>query len=103
MTESSQQLRSQYRTDRNLNARIALHADYSTNPYGWSRWVFDRIDLPASARIVELGCGPASLWTGNDYRIGAGILMTPTVFSLPIDIKPMGRMLNHADPVSSVF
>ena len=33
-------LEEQYRTDANLNARIALHARFSTNP-GWSQWLFD--------------------------------------------------------------
>jgi ubiquinone/menaquinone biosynthesis C-methylase UbiE len=81
MSESPEQLRTQYRTDRNFNARIALHADYSTNTYGWQRWVFDRIGLPETARILELGCGPGELWRSNQARIGRGWRLLLTDFS----------------------
>lgn len=81
MSESPEQLSTQYQTDRNLNARIALHADYSTNTYGWQRWVFDRIELPETAHILELGCGPGDLWRNNQGRIGRGWRPLLTDFS----------------------
>jgi SAM-dependent methyltransferase len=62
-------LSDQYRDAANLNARIGLHKRFSTNPYGWLHWVFDRLDLPADARILELGCGPGGLWSENGGRI----------------------------------
>ena len=62
-------LSDQYRDAANLNARITLHLRFSTNPYGWMRWVFDRIDLPPACRILELGCGPGGLWSENSGRI----------------------------------
>lgn len=73
----------QYASDRNLNARIALHADYSTNPYGWTRWLFDYLvdALPGTARMMELGCGPAGLWTANAARIPSGWSLTLSDFS----------------------
>ncbi len=75
-------VREQYRDDQNLNARIALHARFSTNPYGWSRWVFDHlVDLPEHARILELGCGPGDLWSANRARIPSGWELTLTDFS----------------------
>lgn len=64
-------LEEQYRTDANLNARIELHARFSTNP-GWGRWLFERElgDAPAETRILEVGCGPATtLWGANLDRI----------------------------------
>ena len=55
------------------NARAELHRRFSANPYGWNRWVFDALEkLPAQARILELGCGPAHLWADNAGRIPAG-------------------------------
>ena len=78
MTPSNDDVRTQYQDDRNLNARIALHAQYSTNPYGWQRWVFDHIDLPATAHVLELGCGPGGLWTANRERVPEGWRMTMT-------------------------
>jgi SAM-dependent methyltransferase len=59
----------QYRDSSNLDARIVLHKRFSTNPYGWDRWCFDRFDLPKNARSLELGCGPGSLWLENAARI----------------------------------
>lgn len=53
----------QYRDSSNLDARAAIHQRFSTNPYGWFHWVFDRlVSLPENARILELGCGPGYLW-----------------------------------------
>ena len=48
---SQNNIRKQYQTDKNLNARIALHRNFSTNTYPWFRWVFDHYDFPADARI----------------------------------------------------
>ena len=74
-------LHQQYQTDANLNARIALHQNFSTNSYPWHRWVFDHLALPANAHILELGCGPADLWRENVDRIPAGWNITLTDFS----------------------
>jgi SAM-dependent methyltransferase len=62
----------QYAQAGNLNARIRLHRDFSTNTYGWQRWVFDHLTLPPSARVLELGCGTAALWQENQGRVPAG-------------------------------
>src|SRR5688572_9887268 len=60
----------QYRDSTNLNARVVIHQRFSTNPYGWFNWVFDRLaKLPGDARILELGCGHALLWKENASRI----------------------------------
>lgn len=74
-------LRQQYQTDANLNARIVLHQNFSTNSYPWFRWVFDHYNFPADACILELGCGPADLWRENADRIPAGWDITLTDFS----------------------
>ena len=63
----------QYRDASNLDARVVIHQRFSTNPYGWFRWVFDHLlRLPQNARILELGCGHANLWKENEDRIPAG-------------------------------
>ena len=66
----------QYRDDSNLRARIELHRRFSTNPEPWHRWVFDRFDFPAEARILEVGCGPGELWLQNRDRIPEGWRLT---------------------------
>jgi ubiquinone/menaquinone biosynthesis C-methylase UbiE len=55
----------QYRSASNLEARIALHRSFGTNPYDWQLWVFDQLELEPGMQILEMGCGPASLWRGN--------------------------------------
>jgi ubiquinone/menaquinone biosynthesis C-methylase UbiE len=67
----------QYRDSSNLDARVTIHKRFSTNPYGWMIWVFDRLlKLPEDAKILELGCGPGYLWMENSERIPAGWRIT---------------------------
>lgn len=72
MTDREYLLARQYRGADNLNTRQGLHDRFSTNGYGWHRWVFDQLDLPPQSRILELGCGPAPLWVENLARVPAG-------------------------------
>ena len=71
----------QYKDAQNLNARIQLHARFSTNKYGWSPWVFDHFNIPAQARILEVGCGPGRLWERNFDRIPEDWEITLSDFS----------------------
>lgn len=73
----------QYADAGNLNARIALHERFSTNNGDIRRWIFDHLlaALPAEARIVEAGCGPADLWRKNLDRLPSGWSVVLTDFS----------------------
>ena len=71
----------QYKDSSNLCTRVNLHERYSTNTYGWHRWIFDQIDLLPTARILELGCGPGLLWRENLYRVPDGWDITLSDFS----------------------
>jgi ubiquinone/menaquinone biosynthesis C-methylase UbiE len=71
----------QYRNAVNLNARIQIHARFSTNPYNWYQWVLDHFDLPPQARLLELGCGQGNLWLYNRGRYPAGWQVTLSDFS----------------------
>ncbi|MDQ3568073.1 MAG: methyltransferase domain-containing protein [Actinomycetota bacterium] len=62
----------QYRNASNLNARITLHERFSVNPYPLPRWLFDQLELPPDARILEVGCGTGKLWSENLGRIPDG-------------------------------
>ena len=60
----------QYKDSSNLDARVELHQRFSTNEYGWFKWVFDTLEkLPADAKILELGCGHGLVWKENTNRI----------------------------------
>ncbi len=63
--DAARLLREQYKDGSNLSARIRLHQRFSTNRYGQMRWMFDRIELPENARVLELGCGTGLLWRGR--------------------------------------
>ena len=65
----AERLREQYKDGSNLDARIRLHARFSTNRYGMFRWIFDRFALRADARVLEIGSGTAQLWMRNADRI----------------------------------
>lgn len=71
----------QYTSDKNLNARKALHAGYSTNKYGWEKWVFDQYSFQSNDRVIEFGCGNGSLWANNKDRIPKDVKVTLTDFS----------------------
>ena len=63
----------QYKDSSNLDARVNIHARFSTNSHGWFNWLFDALTkLPADAKILELGSGPAYLWRECSSRIPAG-------------------------------
>ncbi len=71
----------QYKNAENLNARIQLHARFSTNSYDWQRWVFDQINTGPKSRVLEIGCGPARLWLNNFDRIPQNWQITVADFS----------------------
>jgi 2-polyprenyl-3-methyl-5-hydroxy-6-metoxy-1,4-benzoquinol methylase len=74
-------VRQQYVSSGNLDARHALHARYSTNAYGWFRWLFDQFDLPERCTILELGGGTGALWSANLDRLPPGWQITLTDLS----------------------
>ncbi len=75
-------VKDQYRTDANLDARIALHARFSTARRQFPEWMFDHFDLPGGACVLEVGCGTGLLWDTNRARISATWHLILTDFSL---------------------
>ncbi|APR01311.1 ubiE/COQ5 methyltransferase family protein [Clostridium botulinum] len=101
----------QYENASNLRARIAIHELFSTNKEGWMPWFFkelkqelnmissncenhnekinnsnisklNSLDLnQPNIKILELGCGDASLWNKNFSHIPSNWEITLTDFS----------------------
>lgn len=80
-TDQTYLLREQYKDASKLNARMALHARFSANPYGWMRWLFDHLSIAPQSRVLELGAGTGKLWVENKDRIPAGWELTISDFS----------------------
>jgi ubiquinone/menaquinone biosynthesis C-methylase UbiE len=72
----------QYATSKNLDARLALHDWFHTNPQTWSSWLFDQYDFSPNCRILEIGCGAATQWREeNRSRIDPTWAVTLVDFS----------------------
>jgi ubiquinone/menaquinone biosynthesis C-methylase UbiE len=73
----------QYHTAEKLSARMEIHRRFSTNPYGWQRFVFDHLLAapPLHAAILEIGAGPAELWRTNLDRLPPDWRVTLSDFS----------------------
>lgn len=71
----------QYKTADNLRARIELHERFSTFKQDFHRWVFDQLDAPETAKVLELGTGPAAFWDKNRERIPESWQVTLTDLS----------------------
>ncbi len=52
----------QYKDPTNLNARIALHAQYARAEVPWYPWLAGVVTWPDGADVLEVGCGPGLLW-----------------------------------------
>lgn len=72
----------QYKTAGNLSARQALHARFSTNPYGWQRWVYDHLNLKVGEKVVEVGCGTARLWKDDPRPLPTGVMVALSDLSI---------------------
>ena len=81
VTDPTYLLSDQYKTADNLRARMALHQRFSTNKEDFARWVFDHIEAPESAQVLELGTGPANFWVKNRERVPQGWRVTLTDLS----------------------
>lgn len=73
LTDMETELRTQYQNATNINARIALHRDFSVNPEGWFPWLFRQMPLKPGMRVLELGCGNGALWLENLSHIPSEI------------------------------
>lgn len=71
----------QYQSSANLSARINLHQRFSTNPYGWLKWVFDQLNLQPGLQVLEVGGGPGTLWRTNLDRLPDGLRISFSDFS----------------------
>jgi ubiquinone/menaquinone biosynthesis C-methylase UbiE len=70
----------------------ALHERFSTNPHALPLWIFDQLELPDDARVLEIGCGSGNLWAENTKRIPEGWQITLTDASLGMICEAQQRL-----------
>ncbi len=69
LTDQSHLYNVQYKNSSNLSARATLQQKFSTNPTGWHNWVFSQFELFPNCKLLEIGCGPGTLWKTNFSKI----------------------------------
>src|SRR5689334_8720761 len=90
-------LNRQYRDASNLQARMQLHERFSTCREAWHPWVFNHLQLRDAARVLEVGCGPGTLWRENLGRIPGGWEITLSDFS-PGMLREAAQNLRERQP-----
>lgn len=71
----------QYKTPKNLNTRISIHAKYSTNKQPFADWIVSHYDIAPGTKVLELGCGTGSMWANNLHLLTGGAELILTDFS----------------------
>jgi SAM-dependent methyltransferase len=79
--DHSGSVRAQYRDSSHFSARVDLHARYSTNPVGWTRWIFDKVAVGPGECVLEVGCGPGHLWRGSTDRLPSDSFVVASDYS----------------------
>lgn len=69
LTNIDQKIVEQYKSSFNLNVRINLHNQFSTNPIGWFNWIFQHIDFKNITRLLEIGSGNGQLWEDKKVNL----------------------------------
>lgn len=64
-----------------LQTRIRIQEAHRTNPQNWFHWLFERYNLPAHSRVLELGCGSGELWLKNLDRLPPNLEVLLSDFS----------------------
>ncbi len=65
-----------YRQPDKLEARKSLHERFKQNPAEWFPWIFGLLQLKEGARVLDVGCGPADLWSQNIDNLPPGVSVT---------------------------
>ena len=81
LSNAQHTLQEQYKTTKNIDARVRLHKECSINPQGWFPWVFKQCELAEGCCVLELGCGNGALWSDNISGIPAHTRITLTDIS----------------------
>jgi SAM-dependent methyltransferase len=82
----------QYVDPANLTARANLHVRYGTATEAWFPWLAAQIDWPASAEVLEVGCGPGWMWVQAADELPVDLSLTLTDLSAGMVQAASGRV-----------
>lgn len=97
ITDSSYLRDKQYKTSKNLSARINLHVRFGSPPASWTTWIMDQIHLHPGERWLEVGCGPASLWREHREHIPSRVELFLSDFSWGMVKEASSTLAGQAD------
>ena len=86
----------QYKSSGNLEARIAIHERFRTNPESFHGWIWDNMELSQPMRVLEVGCGTGQFWTENYKHVDEKSDLTLTDFSEGM-IEKIKSKINHSN------
>ena len=69
-SDNAEAVKEQYKTSNGLDTRISFHEKYSTNKLGYGNWIVSNYHITEGMKVLELGCGTGSLWSGKEDVIG---------------------------------
>lgn len=84
----------QYQDSGNLSSRIQIHQKFSTGQQSWYEFVFELAAIKPDTKVLELGCGSASLWRSTLNRLNENSKITLSDFS-PGMIKDAANTLGR--------
>ncbi len=58
-------VKTHYATSKGLDIRLTFHDKYSTNRQGINNWLVSNYAIREGMKVLELGCGTGSMWTGQ--------------------------------------
>ena len=73
----------QYKSSGNLEARIAIHERFRTNPESFHKWIWDNMKINQPIKVLEVGCGNGNL---------TQMLRGKFEIVVPMDINPRGNV-----------
>jgi SAM-dependent methyltransferase len=85
----------QYKDSSNLDARAALHRQFTVSEQAWMPWVFNQIALQPDEQVLECGGGPGWLWRENLDRLPPGCHINFTDLSAGM-VAEAQAALSHA-------
>ena len=86
----------QYKNSGNLEARIAIHEKFRTNPESFHGWVWNNLEISKPLKVLEVGCGTGQFWIENYVHLPENSHLTLTDFSDGM-IEKIKSKINHSN------